>query len=214
MQFAVVLYKKGQFGNQPVNWINASIWVSRHDILVQAIHLFLQLGGIIYDYLFVCVHLIACKCVCVPACVCVLAWVLVWRVCLSIGSLWLKPCLSVSLYCNVFQPQASFTGAMLLSRFNGQRVAVPERTGVHSAVSPCPQLTVTMSTTWGLILEKTRLRDRGLLFVSALLFLCVSLCVTVLLFMSVGRSEGGGGGGGGGGRGRGLGSALYWGGGG
>ena len=44
-----------------------------HDILVQAIHLILYLGGLIYDYLFLCVHLLACTDVCVPAYVCVSA---------------------------------------------------------------------------------------------------------------------------------------------
>ena len=121
MQFAVVIYKKGQFGNQPVNWINVSIWMSRHDILVQAIHLILQLGGIIYDYLFVSVHLIACTCVCVWVLACLCSCVCE-RTCVCFyvhahACVRVHICPFVSLYCNVFQQQTSINGVMALSRF-------------------------------------------------------------------------------------------------
>ena len=69
MQFVIVVYKKGQFANQPVELDQCVDMKSRHDILVQAIHLILQLNGLIYDYMFVCVHLLACTYVCVYVCV-------------------------------------------------------------------------------------------------------------------------------------------------
>ena len=68
----------------------------------------------------------------------------------------------------------------------GQRVTVPERTvfiqrSVHATTDGDHVYNLRIDP------EKNSLRDRVLLFVSALLFVCVLLCANVLLFMSVGR---------------------------
>ena len=145
--------------------------------------------------LCVSVHVSVCECLraCVRAFVYVHACVCM---CTRMRRVRVYICPSVCLYCNVFQQQTSFYGAMPMSSFTDN--------GLQYQRGRCSFSGQSMPTTDGDHVynlridpgEETRLRDRGLLFVSALLFFCVLLRVNVLLSMSVGgwvvRAVGGG----------------------